>query len=98
MKRWIAVLSAAVLCLSLTNLLLAAALCLSLGTRGGKKGENTAASSDAPANIVVDGKEISAKDFLIEHLNAYIQSDEYLARTAEFEKRSSKPDLRKAGV
>lgn len=94
MKRWIAVLSAAVLCLSLTNLLLAAALCLSLGTRDGKKGENTvasreisatAASSDAPANIVVDGKEISAKDFLIEHLSAYIQSDAYLARTAEFE-------------
>lgn len=99
MKRWIAVLSAAVLCLSLTNLLLAAALCLSLGTRDGKKGENpvasreisaTAASSDAPANIVVDGKEISAKDFLIEHLNAYIQSDEYLARTAEFEKASGR--------
>ena len=95
MKRWIAVLSAAVLCLSLTNLLLAAALCLSLEIRDGKKGENTvasreisatAASSDAPANIVVDGKEISAKDFLIEHLNAYIQSDAYLARTAAFEK------------
>ena len=110
MKRWIAVLSAALLCLSLANLLLAAALCLSLGTRDGKKGENTAASSDAPtnivvdekeisataassdapANIVVDGKEISAKDFLIEHLNAYIQSDEYLARTAEFEKASGR--------
>lgn len=60
MKRWIAVLSAAVLCLSLANLLLAAALCLSLGTRDGKKGENTAASSDAPTNIVVDEKEISA--------------------------------------
>lgn len=99
MKRWIAVLSAAVLCLSLTNLLLAAALCLSLGTRDGKKGENTvasreisatAASSDAPANIVVDGKEISAKDFLIEHLNAYIQSDAYLARIAAFEKASGR--------
>lgn len=56
MKKWFAVLSAAVLCLSLTNLLLAAALCLSLGTRDGKKGENTAASSDTPANIVVDKK------------------------------------------
>ena len=97
MKRWIAVLSAAVLCLSLTNLLLAAALCLSLGIRYGKKGENTvasreisatAASSDAPANIVVDGKEISAKDFLIEHLSAYLQSDAYLARKAAFEKSS----------
>ena len=95
MKRWIAVLSAAVLCLSLTNLLLAAALCLSLGIRDGKKGENTvasreisatAASSDTPANIVVDGKEISAKDFLIAHLSAYMQSDAYLARAAEFEK------------
>ena len=95
MKRWIAVLSAAVLCLSLTNLLLAAALCLSLEIRDGKKGENTvasreisatAASSDAPANIVVDGKEISAKDFLIAHLSAYMQSDAYLARAAEFEK------------
>ena len=98
MKRWIAVLSAAVLCLSVTNLLLAAALCLSLVTRDGKKGENTvasreisatAASSDAPANIVVDGKEISAKDFLIEHLNAYLQSDAYLARKAAFEETSA---------
>ena len=65
-------------------LLLAAVLCLSLAACGGKN--DTSVSSDAPANIVVDGKEISAKDFLIEHLSAYIQSDEYLARTAEFEK------------
>ena len=36
--------------------------------------------------IVVDGKEISAKDFLIAHLSAYMQSDAYLARAAEFEK------------
>ena len=56
MKKWFALLLTAVLCLSLTNLLLAAALCLSLGTRDGKKGESTAASSGAPANIVVDGK------------------------------------------
>lgn len=85
MKKWFALLLTAVLCLSVTNLLLAAALCLSLGSRNGKKGEDTAASSDAPANIVVDGKEISAKDFLIEHLNAYLQSDAYLARKAAFE-------------
>lgn len=99
MKKWFALLLTAVLCLSLTNLLLAAALCLSLGTRDGKKGENTvasreisatAASSDAPANIVVDGKEISAKDFLIEHLNAYLQSDAYLARKAAFEENSGR--------
>ena len=99
MKKWIALLLTAVLCLSVTNLLLAAALCLSLGTRDGKKGENTvasgeisatAASSDAPANIVVDGKEISAKDFLIEHLSAYIQSDAYLARKAAFEENSGR--------
>lgn len=97
MKKWFALLLTAVLCLSVTNLLLAAALCLSLVTRDGKKGENTvasreisatAASSDAPANIVVDGKEISAKDFLIEHLNAYLQSDAYLARKAAFEEAS----------
>lgn len=99
MKKWIALLLTAVLCLSVTNLLLAAALCLSLATRDGKKGENTvasreisatAASSDAPANIVVDGKEISAKDFLIEHLNAYLQSDAYLARKAAFEENSGR--------
>ena len=75
MKKWIA-------------LLLAAILCLSLAACGGKKDENTVVSSDAsdaPANIVVDGKEISAKDFLIEHLSAYIQSDGYLARKAAFE-------------
>lgn len=102
MKKWFALLLTAVLCLSLANLLLAAALCLSLATRDGKKGENTvasgeisataatAASSDAPANIVVDGKEISAKDFLIEHLNAYLQSDAYLARKAAFEENSGR--------
>ena len=98
MKKWFALLLTAVLCLSVTNLLLAAALCLSLVTRDSKKGENTvasreisatAASSDAPANIVVDGKEISAKDFLIEHLNAYLQSDAYLARKAAFEETSA---------
>ena len=89
MKKWFA-------------LLLTAVLCLSLATRDGKKGENTvasgeisataatAASSDAPANIVVDGKEISAKDFLIEHLNAYLQSDAYLARKAAFEENSGR--------
>lgn len=99
MKKWFALLLTAVLCLSVTNLLLAAALCLSLATRDGKKGENTvasreiaatAASSDAPANIVVDGKEISAKDFLIEYLNAYLQSDAYLARKAAFEENSGR--------
>lgn len=99
MKKWIALLLTAVLCLSVTNLLLAAALCLSLATRDGKKGENTvasreisatAASSDAPANIVVDGKEISAKDFLIEHLSAYLQSEAYLARKAAFEENSGR--------
>ena len=71
----------------LTALLLAAIMCLSLAACGGKKDENTGASGDgdAPANIVVDGKEVSAKDFLIEHLSAYIQSDAYLARKAAFE-------------
>ena len=71
MKKWIA-------------LLLAAVLCLSLAACGEKN--NASASSDAPANIVVDGQEVSAKDFLIEYLSAYIQSDGYLARTAAFEK------------
>ncbi len=62
-------------------------MCLSLAACGGKKDENTGVGgeSDAPANIVVDGKEVSAKDFLIEHLSAYIQSDAYLARKAAFE-------------
>ena len=71
----------------LTALLLAAIMCLSLAACGGKKDENTGVSgeSDAPANIVVDGKEVSAKDFLIEHLSAYIQSDAYLTRKAAFE-------------
>ena len=94
MKRWIAVLSAAVLCLSLAVALLSAAvLRLSLAVYGGKNDASVSSdthansvSSDTPANIVVDGKEIPVKDFLIEYLNTYIQSDEYLARTAEFEK------------
>ena len=69
-------------------LLLAAVLCLSLAACGGKN--DTSVSSDAPANIVVDGQEVSAKDFLIEYLSAYIQSDEYLARTAAFEEAFGK--------
>ena len=64
--------------------MLAVALCLSLAVRGGEK--DASVSSEPPANIVVDGKEISAKDFLIAHLSAYMQSDAYLARAAEFEK------------
>lgn len=75
MKKWIA-------------LLLATVMCMSLAACGGKN--DTSVSSDAPANIVVDGKEISAKDFLIEHLSAYIQSDGYLARKAAFEKEFGK--------
>lgn len=98
MKKWIAVLSAAVLCLSLAVALLSAAvLRLSLAVCGGKNDASVSSdtpansvSSDTPANIVVDGKEISAKDFLIEHLSAYIQSDAYLARTAAFEKASGR--------
>lgn len=62
-------------------LLLAAVLCLSLGIGIAL----LSASGDTPANIVVDGKEISAKDFLIEHLSSYLQSEAYLARKAAFE-------------
>ena len=67
--------------------LAAAVLCLSLAVRGREK--DASISSEPPANIVVDGEEISAKDFLIAHLSAYIQSDAYLARAAEFEKASA---------
>ena len=68
----------------LSALLLALVMALSLCACGGKNDANANEPSAAP--IVVDGKESSAKDFLIEYLSAYIQSDEYLARTAEFEK------------
>lgn len=84
------------------TLVLAAALRLSLAVRGGEidasisseppantvveEKNDVSMSSEPPANIVVDGKEISAKDFLIAHLSAYMQSDAYLARAAEFEK------------
>ena len=67
--------------------LAAAVLCPSLAVRGGEK--DASISSEPPANIVVGGEEISAKDFLIAHLSAYIQSDAYLARAAEFEKASA---------
>lgn len=100
MKKWIAVLSAAVLCLSLAVALLSAAvLRLSFAVSGGKNDtsaisanivangkDDASVSSDTPANIVVDGKEIPVKDFLITYLSNYIQSDAYLARTAKFEK------------
>ena len=125
MKKRIAALSAAVLCLSLAVALLSAAvLHLSLAVSGGKNDasvssdasansvvdrkdgasassnapantvanekDDASVSSDMPANIVVDGKEISTKDFLIEYLSAYVQSDEYLARTAAFEEEFGK--------
>ena len=64
--------------------LAATVLCLSLAVRGGEK--DASISNEPPANIVVGGEEISAKDFLIAHLSAYMQSDAYLARAAEFEK------------
>ena len=62
-------------------LLLAAVMALSLCACGGAK-----EATETAAPIVVDGAEVSAKDFLIQHLSAYIQSDGYLARTAAFEK------------
>ena len=52
--------------------------------------DDASVSSDMPANIVVDGKEIPVKDFLIAYLSNYIQSDEYLARTAAFEEEFGK--------
>ncbi|MDD5863817.1 MAG: hypothetical protein PUD80_04165 [Firmicutes bacterium] len=61
-------------------LLLAAVMALSLCACGGAK-----EATETAAPIVVDGAEVSAKDFLIEHLSAYIQSDGYLARKAAFE-------------
>ena len=70
MKKWIA-------------LLLAAILCLNLAACGGKN--DASESNDAPANIVVDGKGTSVKEFLIEHLSEYIQSDAYLQREKDFE-------------
>ena len=68
--------------------LAAAVLCPSLAVRGGEK--DASISSEPPANIVVDGEEISAKAFLIAHLSAYMQSDAYLARAAEFEKATAR--------
>ena len=41
--------------------------------------------NSAPADLVVDGDESSVSDFLIEHLNEYIQSEGYLERKASFE-------------
>ena len=61
-------------------LLLAAIMALSLCACGGAK-----EATETAAPIVVDGAEVSAKDFLIEHLSAYIQSEAYLARKAAFE-------------
>ena len=86
--------------------LAAVVLCPSLAVRGGEKDasisseppantvveekNDVSVSSEPPANIVVDREEISAKDFLIAHLSAYMQSDAYLARAAEFEKATAR--------
>lgn len=41
--------------------------------------------SEPFSNIVEDGEEISVSDFLIRHLNEYIQSEGYLERKANYE-------------
>ena len=65
----------------LSALLLALLMALSLCACGGKNDAN--APSAAP--IVVDGIETSVKEFLIDHLSEYIQSDAYLQREKDFE-------------
>ena len=67
MKKLIALLLAAVLCLSL-------AACAATNDAPANPVAHEA-KSNTPANLVVDGKEISVTDFLIEHLNEYIQSE-----------------------
>lgn len=57
--------------------ILAMLLCLSLVACGKK--------DPTPAPIVVDGKEVSVTDFLIEHLSEYIQSEGYLEREKRYE-------------
>ncbi len=56
--------------------ILAMLLCLSLCACGKK--------DPTPAPIVVDGKEVSVTDFLIEHLSEYIQSEDYLEREKRY--------------
>lgn len=41
--------------------------------------------SEPFSNIVEDGEEVSVSDFLIKHLNEYIQSEGYLERKANYE-------------
>lgn len=54
-------------------------------------GQKTAAEPEAtPAPVVMDGNEISIKDYLIEQLSAYIHSDEYLKREEAFEETFQK--------
>ncbi len=56
--------------------ILAMLLCLSLCACGEKE--------PTPAPIVVDGKEVSVTDFLIEHLSEYVQSEAYLEREKRY--------------
>ena len=58
----------------LIALLLAVVLCLGLFGCGKKVD-----------NIEVDGQSVTAVDFLVEHLGAYIKSEEFLAREQMFE-------------
>jgi len=64
------------------SLILALVLCLSLCACGAKEGTGT--TEPTPAPIVVGGEETSVKDFLVEHLSEYIQTEAYLAREAAF--------------
>lgn len=54
------------------SLILACVVIISLCACGKK--------NDTPAPIVVDGKEVSVTDFLIDHLREYIRSEDYLER------------------
>lgn len=54
------------------SLILACVVIISLCACGKK--------NDTPAPIVIDGKEVSVTDFLIDHLREYIRSEDYLER------------------
>lgn len=65
--------------------LLAAVMSLSLVACGNKTEE-----ADTLTNVEVNGVETSVKDFIVEHLNEYTQSENYLSMVKGFEDSTGK--------
>ena len=96
MTKWDKIFRIAVVLLLSANLAVNSMICVRLADaapveNGGKtvvedtiKGTAEDTVNDTVEDIEINGEEVSVTDFLIEHLNEYIQSKDYLERKANY--------------